>query len=149
MLVFVANHYYFPLNRTCLESKGIFEHCKTGYEKYCTACKNNYYLNTNDSTCLDNTREGSFYKCKNTGNVDFENTPIQGESQSGIVKIFVGFQFSGAAVNDSMARGTIIIGAFTANVQNYIATNHGSHHMGVFLFEKCRKGVAVYSWSVV
>ena len=58
------NYYYFPLNRTCLESKGIFEHCKTGYEKYCTACKNNYYLNTNDSTCLDNTREGSFYKCK-------------------------------------------------------------------------------------
>ena len=91
----------------------------------------------------------SFYKCKNTGNVDFENTPIQRESQSGIVRIFVGFQFLGAAVNDSMARGTIIIGAFTANVQNYIATNHGSHRMGVFLFEKCRKGVAVYSWSVV
>ena len=29
----------------------------------CHECKSNYYLNYNDSTCIDNTQKGPFYKC--------------------------------------------------------------------------------------
>ena len=55
--------YYLTSNKTCLEAQDNFENCKIAEGIFCSECRTNFYLNINDSTCIDNTKEGPFYKC--------------------------------------------------------------------------------------
>ena len=72
-------YYYLTLNRTCLEAKDNLENCKISGGIFCRKCKNKFYLNTNDSTCIDNTKEGPFYKCsKSDRNNEFCEECIDG-----------------------------------------------------------------------
>ena len=58
------NYYYNTVNKVCTEAIGILENCKISGGFYCSQCKDNFYLNRNESNkCFDNTKEGPFYKC--------------------------------------------------------------------------------------
>ena len=57
-------YYYLTLNRTCLRAKNNLENCKVSGGSICSECKNNFYLNKNDSTCVNNTKKGPIYKCE-------------------------------------------------------------------------------------
>lgn len=59
------NYFYNKLGKNCSLSYGILENCKISNEgKLCSHCHLDYYLRANDSLCLDNTKEGPFYKCE-------------------------------------------------------------------------------------
>ena len=57
------NYYYNTFYNNCSEAIGKFKNCKISEKNNCSLCKNNFYLNKNDSTCIDNTQKGPFYKC--------------------------------------------------------------------------------------
>ena len=57
------NYYYHKLHKNCSKSIGIFENCKSTEGSYCYECRNNYYLDLNNTICVDNTQKGPFYKC--------------------------------------------------------------------------------------
>ena len=58
-------YYYDKLNDKCMEMNDIFLNCKYSCPlgDKCCECKKDYYLNSTDSLCYDNTKEGPFYKC--------------------------------------------------------------------------------------
>ena len=58
-------YYYHTLNNTCIEMEGIFANCKftCPIGDRCCECKNDFYLNLNDSLCYDNTAPGPYTKC--------------------------------------------------------------------------------------
>ena len=58
-------YYYNKVYNKCLEMKDIFLNCKYTCDlgDKCCACKKDYYLNSTDSLCYDNSKEGPFYKC--------------------------------------------------------------------------------------
>lgn len=59
--------YYFDSNeKECKESDDkIFKGCKhSSYDgKHCSGCKKDFYLNSTDNLCYDNSKEGPTYKC--------------------------------------------------------------------------------------
>ena len=57
------NYYYNTLYKNCSKAIGNFENCKISTGNLCSSCKDNFYFNKNSSTCIDNTKEGPFYKC--------------------------------------------------------------------------------------
>ena len=58
-------YYYNRLNKTCSEMKDQFLNCKIScsQDDKCCECKENFYLDKNDSLCYDNNIEGPFLKC--------------------------------------------------------------------------------------
>ena len=57
------DYYYSKLYGNCSESNEEFKGCKYAEKSFCSQCKNNYYLNINESRCIDNTQNNNFYKC--------------------------------------------------------------------------------------
>ena len=57
------DYYYNKLYKNCSESNELFKNCKYSEGFGCCECKDNYYLDLNNSKCVDNTEEGPFYKC--------------------------------------------------------------------------------------
>ena len=60
------NYYYNSLLRKCVEAVDNLKNCKNSQGYRCNESKNKFCLNYNDSTCIDNTQEAPYYKCKYT-----------------------------------------------------------------------------------
>ena len=59
------NYFLNKLGKNCTKSVGIFENCKISNNgTVCSQCHSDFYLRMNDSLCIDNTKEGQFYKCE-------------------------------------------------------------------------------------
>ena len=57
------NYVYNSLFNFCSDDEGIMKNCKFSDGYICHECKSNFYLNYNDSTCINNTQKGPYYKC--------------------------------------------------------------------------------------
>ena len=62
------NYVYEMFSKVCfLIEEEKFENCKLAYGTRCNLCHKDYYLNSTDSLCYDNTNENDmFYKCEKT-----------------------------------------------------------------------------------
>ena len=57
-------YYYNKNTEKCIIAEKDFSKCRIGYgDEYCTACKDEYYLNQTDHNCYDNNIKNKFYKC--------------------------------------------------------------------------------------
>ena len=59
-----SDFYYDQSDKTCKLAEGNFTNCKYGLEaeKYCVACKDDFYLNITDYLCYSSKEKDNFYK---------------------------------------------------------------------------------------